>query len=110
MSAGGNQAESSRLETGCKSVNVVDSELDLDFPVISHVRQYKRMRSQQTYIAIRLQRALPALKSELFYIFAKKKFIFIKLFKINRLREKSKVVSKQRLSGHWHLTLGQRLR
>jgi hypothetical protein len=76
MSAGGNQPKSSRLETGCKSVNVVDSELDLDFPVIRHVRQYKRMRSQQTYIAIRLQRALPALTVS-FFTFLQKRNLFL---------------------------------
>jgi hypothetical protein len=46
MGARGNQAESSRLKASCEGVNVIDSELDLDFAVGSHAASIKKSRQQ----------------------------------------------------------------
>jgi hypothetical protein len=41
MGTGSEQAEAGCLETGDQGLNVADSELDLNFPVCRHTRQYK---------------------------------------------------------------------
>jgi hypothetical protein len=50
MGAGGDQAESSRLEARGEGINVVDSELDLDFAVGSHTASIKKQRCQDPLV------------------------------------------------------------
>src|SRR5579864_4942950 len=71
MGARGNQPESRVLEGGSEGVNVVDSELDLDFVVSSHAAQYKEKEDQEKGPPIS-QNGPSHPESELFLLFCKK--------------------------------------
>ena len=52
MGAGGNQTESGRLEAGGEGINIIDSELDLDFAVSGHAASIKKgSRIEQAVVA-----------------------------------------------------------
>ena len=109
MCARGNQAESSCLEAGGESLNVVDSELDLHFAIGGHAASIKKEEASRRGAVVRKTR--PGYPEVTFFtFFQEKEIFFIKAFTISSLQSNFPRAAKQQLSGQRHLTLGAELR